>query len=1166
VPIDILQDSLAPYLFIDFPTNGSVLTTSNTLVAGRVGDALSGFMGLSVTVNGVAANVDVGIGPNGTYQRGGVPLSVGTNQLTVMASDRLGNSITKNVTVVREEPAGPRLLAVAGDLQQTNILRRLAEPLVVKVTEAGGSPRANQWVNLQVTRSDGRLLPVNTNQLAADITTRPDYSSNGTMFLQLFTDANGEARAWWTMGMDAGHANNRVTVSASNIQETVYFCASATALPAKQINIGSGNTQRGETLGHAPEPLKVWVSDGNNPVAGVPVTFRVVQGGGELMPIVDADGASPAGPGLRGSRPTGSITLVKSRTKSGVSEVMVLTSVTGHAEVDFIFGPESGNQMVEATFPGNAGLPATFTARALARVPGQPTSFTGLIQDNAMQPIGRAWCELTVAGATLQTFSDAQGHFAFANIPSGAGHLSVNGGTALTLGTNTIASNSFPALQYTIAIVPNAENSLPTPVLLPRLNTNNAKWYYGTNDLVVTCEGIEGLKMTIKANSMKHPGGEIVSPGRPAFVSLDQVHHDDIPMPMPDGASPPFAWTLQPGGATFDPPVQVEYPNMSGLAPGAAAFFLTFNHDTERFEIVASGHVTEDGSKIICDPGAGLTISGWGCNCPPYSVAGKCCKAPPGDCKECQNDKLVDAPNGTACDDGDPCTVNDRCVGGKCQGSPPGGTQECTSFGLPTPTYNWKESVVSSNIPGAFGYTTVPQSGVKFTGSVCFNSSLNSYVYNLEGIEVNGLVVLSTAGFIEPNPVPGGNVLANNYCCMIEKLANYSQDSADTWHMLAALRAHEHHHRDHDIPDLLNPLLADVQTAFNDIIVSCETPNAAAEVNNQKLKAQLKMMNKWEKVRTDFINQHDSSKGDGAYNAGQQVLNGMIQRIRDYAAAQGFPACTANPCAGMGLLNLASAKADGSPVLTNLVITPEEMVLSVGQSSNLTVLARYSDGSTADITSTQGVAYTTSELGILSVDGNGQFTALAPGSALATFTYTPPGVDGHERQISVLVSVASADDRDADGMPNAWEVAAGFNPDHPADAEQDADSDGLKNLNEFLRGTAPLNPDTDGDGASDGAEVVARENPLLWPTLDSRWEVTVGAQTVQVNADGSFEIPNISAPDQFGLGGPGTPPDFLSDDFVRLTGRRSFFGQTFYVLSEPFRIQRGVSIPLTNLV
>ena len=58
-PIDILQDSTPPYLFIDFPTNGTVLTADSTLVAGRVGDGLSGFLGLNVTVNGQAAQVDV---------------------------------------------------------------------------------------------------------------------------------------------------------------------------------------------------------------------------------------------------------------------------------------------------------------------------------------------------------------------------------------------------------------------------------------------------------------------------------------------------------------------------------------------------------------------------------------------------------------------------------------------------------------------------------------------------------------------------------------------------------------------------------------------------------------------------------------------------------------------------------------------------------------------------------------------------------------------------------------------------------------------------------------------------------------------------------------------------------------------------------------------------
>ena len=73
--------------------------------------------------------------------------------------------------------------------------------------------------------------------------------------------------------------------------------------------------------------------------------------------------------------------------------------------------------------------------------------------------------------------------------------------------------------------------------------------------------------------------------------------------------------------------------------------------------------------------------------------------------------------------------------------------------------------------------------------------------------------------------------------------------------------------------------------------------------------------------------------------------------------------------------------------------------------------------------------------------------------------------------------------------------------------------------------------------------------------LDETWTVTVNGQTVQVNPDGSFRIPNVSAPDQFGLGGPGTRPDFLSDDFIRAIGTSTVNGVTRYAFSEPFQFR-----------
>ena len=46
-------------------------------------------------------------------------------------------------------------------------------------------------------------------------------------------------------------------------------------------------------------------------------------------------------------------------------------------------------------------------------------------------------------------------------------------------------------------------------------------------------------------------------------------------------------------------------------------------------------------------------------------------------------------------------------------------------------------------------------------------------------------------------------------------------------------------------------------------------------------------------------------------------------------------------------------------------------------------------------------------------------------------------------------------DSDQDGMPDAWEIAYGLNPQNPSDATLDSDQDGLTNLQEYSCGTLP---------------------------------------------------------------------------------------------------------------
>ena len=75
--------------------------------------------------------------------------------------------------------------------------------------------------------------------------------------------------------------------------------------------------------------------------------------------------------------------------------------------------------------------------------------------------------------------------------------------------------------------------------------------------------------------------------------------------------------------------------------------------------------------------------------------------------------------------------------------------------------------------------------------------------------------------------------------------------------------------------------------------------------------------------------------------------------------------------------------------------------------------------------------------------------------------------------------------------------------------------------------------------------------------LDDTWTVSVGGQSVTVNPNGTFRIPNILSPDNFGPGGPGTRPDFLSDDFLRVLGTKTVDGETLWAFSQPFQIRQG---------
>jgi hypothetical protein len=95
-----------------------------------------------------------------------------------------------------------------------------------------------------------------------------------------------------------------------------------------------------------------------------------------------------------------------------------------------------------------------------------------------------------------------------------------------------------------------------------------------------------------------------------------------------------------------------------------------------------------------------------------------------------------------------------------------------------------------------------------------------------------------------------------------------------------------------------------------------------------------------------------------------------------------------------------------------------------------------------------------------------------------------------ERYGSGAALPACAGDSDCDGLPDAWELAHGLNPNDPSDAFGDPDGDGLNNREEYALGTDPRKADTDGDGYSDRDEMLAGFDPLN--AGDHRPQLTVG--------------------------------------------------------------------------
>jgi adhesin/invasin len=248
--------------------------------------------------------------------------AAGPNTVTATAAGLTGSPITFNAT----GQAGPAtvLAILSGNNQQGAVNTKLANPLVVVVTDANKNPVANVAVTFAVTTGGGTL------SVAAAVP----------------TGANGQAQASLTLGPTV--TANTVTVTATGLTAVV-FTEAALAAPATQIALVSGDAQVGVAGTALAKPCVVIVKDANNnPVQGFNVVFAVATGGGKL------------------------------------SATAVATDATGQASTTLTLGTTAGKNSVTATATGLTGSPVTFNATGNAGPATQIAIASGNKQQGAV--------------------------------------------------------------------------------------------------------------------------------------------------------------------------------------------------------------------------------------------------------------------------------------------------------------------------------------------------------------------------------------------------------------------------------------------------------------------------------------------------------------------------------------------------------------------------------------------------------------------------------------------------------------------------------------------------------------------------------------------------------------------------------------------------------------
>ncbi|MDN3543001.1 hypothetical protein QWZ02_00915 [Kinneretia asaccharophila] len=635
--ISVSVDQTAPILNVESPRGGQITRAAWVDVRGMVNDAVEAMFGapepqVYISVNDQAEREAVVA--DRYFLLGRVALSEGLNRIKVRAIDHLGNERAQTLDVHRADTGLAGLLIVDGHHQTGPGRKELPKPLTVLALDKDGEPVKDQQIEFVVERGTGSLSP-NTGQSASG---DANYTARA---ISVRTNAQGRAAAWFTAGKQSGPGANLVRAIAPMLGgEAVLFIANTQRGVPARITADLGLNQIAETDAQAMEILSAVVRDGgNNYLPNVKVEFRVTEGAAFFA---DTPGAAAAPDG---------------------QSIVVTTDKNGVVGVRPHIGSEPGIVRISAraatgdapSFDGPAASVggASFVIRAKKASDG-PATFGGFIYSDKGAPIEGV--KVSIGRTPLLATSDDKGYFEIGNVPPGRIDLFIDGRAVNP--SNDPAKPQWPSLHFEAYVVRGQKNELAHAIYLPALLVSEAKVVGGAEDVVLTIPGLEGFQMKVKANSVTFPDGS-----RTGTLVVSPVTADKLPMAPPAGGAQ-FgvpAWTIQPAGTRFDPPIEVQMPNSTLEEPGDNLPVVQWDHDLGQYVPMGRATVSSDGAWLLTDAGSGVTKAGWGGLCR-YDD----CKTAATKCPECQKFENRGSPPCPTCVP-DPAQENKMCQDSPCK-------------------------------------------------------------------------------------------------------------------------------------------------------------------------------------------------------------------------------------------------------------------------------------------------------------------------------------------------------------------------------------------------------------------------------------------------------------------------------------------------------------------